>query len=75
MANGVYLCKLGRKLAPDEPQWRKIYDLDQERYRSKGLHFKYTDNINFFLLSLQTLGLPKVTDGTHIYAEEKVVLL
>ena len=61
LANGVYLCKLGRKLLPNEPQWNKIYDINQERYRTKGLDFRHTDNINFFLQCLQKLGLPKVS--------------
>ena len=31
--NGVILCKLGMKLLPDDPAWRKVYDLDLEKFK------------------------------------------
>jgi hypothetical protein len=60
LCNGVFLCKLAMKLLPDDPQWRKVYDLDQAKFKSKGLDFRHTDNLNFFINSLVKLGLPKV---------------
>ncbi|XP_019861155.1 PREDICTED: uncharacterized protein LOC109589532 [Amphimedon queenslandica] len=60
ISNGVYLCKLGMKLLPNNPEWKKVYDLDQTKFRERGLDFRHTDNINFFLNCLPKLGLPKV---------------
>lgn len=33
LRNGVYLAKLGHCFAPDVVPLKKIYDLDQERYK------------------------------------------
>ncbi|XP_064397976.1 uncharacterized protein LOC135344660 [Halichondria panicea] len=60
LQNGVILCKLGMKLLPDDQMWNRVYDLDQSKFKNKGLDYRYTDNINFWLASLQKLGLPKV---------------
>ena len=32
----------------------------------KGLHFKHTDNFNFWLNSLQHVGLPKVSTASSL---------
>ena len=39
LCNGICLCKLGRKLLPDFPVWKKIYDLDQTRFEVFGLAY------------------------------------
>jgi hypothetical protein len=36
----------------------KIYDRDQERYASRGLHFRHTDNINHWLKALKQISFP-----------------
>lgn len=33
LQNGVILCKLTMKLLPDEPMWKKVYDLDQSKFK------------------------------------------
>ena len=33
LQNGVYLCKLGMVLLPDDELWRKVYDLDQSKFK------------------------------------------
>ena len=38
----------------------QVYDLDQSKYLSKGLDFRHTDNLNFFVNCLPKLGLSKV---------------
>jgi hypothetical protein len=37
------------------------------REKSRGLDYRYTDNINFWLTALQKIGLPKVSDiASHV---------
>ena len=36
-------------------------------YQAKGLHFKHTDNFNFWLNTLRHVGLPKVSMHYMIY--------
>ncbi|KAL5481649.1 hypothetical protein EMCRGX_G021851 [Ephydatia muelleri] len=60
LRNGVILCKLGHFYAPDIMPLKKIYDMDESKYRAKGLHFKHTDNFNFWLETLKFVGLPKI---------------
>lgn len=33
LQNGVVLCKLGMKLLPLDPMWKKVYDLQETRYK------------------------------------------
>ena len=33
LPNGVLLCALGKKLLPNDPMWKKVYDLDQARFK------------------------------------------
>ncbi len=33
LQNGVYLCKLGMALLPGDELWKKVYDLDQTRFK------------------------------------------
>ena len=58
--NGVYFAKLGHFCAPNVVPKRKIFDTEQTKWESTGLHFKHTDNINYFLTALREIGLPEV---------------
>jgi len=60
LRNGVILGKLGHYYAPDVLPLRRIYDLNEAKYQAKGLHFKHTDNFNFWLNTLRHVGLPKI---------------
>ena len=60
LRNGVYFAKLGHFCAPNVVPNRKIFDADQSKWGSRGLHFKHTDNINFYLTALREIGLPEV---------------
>ena len=60
LRNGVYFAKLGHFCAPNVVPKRKIFDADQKKWESSGLHFKHTDNINFYLTALREIGLPEV---------------
>lgn len=44
------------------------------REKSKGLDYRYTDNINFWLASLQKLGLPKVSGQTVSHMSDQSIL-
>jgi len=61
LQNGVYLAKLGNIIAPEAVPLTKIFDIDQELFKAAGLHFRHTDNINFWLKSLETASLPVVS--------------
>ncbi|XP_070211492.1 ras GTPase-activating-like protein IQGAP1 isoform X2 [Littorina saxatilis] len=69
LRNGVYLGKLGHFFAPNVVPLKKIYDKDQTRYNSRGLHFRHTDNINYWLRAMEDVGLPKIfyPETTDIY--------
>ncbi|KAK7158385.1 hypothetical protein R3I93_009561 [Phoxinus phoxinus] len=58
LRNGVYLAKLGHCFAPSVVPLRKIYDLDQQRYKASGLQFRHTDNINHWRNAMMEVGLP-----------------
>ena len=47
--NGVVLAKLASEFAPKIVSERKIFDFDESRFQQNGLHFRHTDNINYFL--------------------------
>ena len=47
--NGVVLAKLAAAFAPKIVSERKIFDFDESRFLQNGLHFRHTDNINYFL--------------------------
>ena len=49
LRNGVYLAKLAHFFAPAVVAARKIFDADLAKYAAQGLHFRHTDNINYFL--------------------------
>lgn len=33
LQNGVILCKIAMKLLPDEPMWKKVYDIEQTKFK------------------------------------------
>ncbi|KAG8519948.1 Ras GTPase-activating-like protein IQGAP3 [Galemys pyrenaicus] len=66
LRNGVLLAKLGHCFAPSVVPLKKIYDVEQLRYQATGLHFRHTDNINFWLSAIAHIGLPSVTQDRKI---------
>ena len=60
LRNGVTLAKLGHYFAPDAVPKRKIYDSDLSKFSKRGLHFKHTDNINFWMNAMASIGLPQI---------------
>uniref|UniRef100_A0A8C9NNE2 IQ motif containing GTPase activating protein 3 n=1 Tax=Serinus canaria TaxID=9135 RepID=A0A8C9NNE2_SERCA len=61
LRNGVLLAKLGHCFAPAVVPLKKIYDPEQTRYKTAGLHFRHTDNINYWRDAMSHVGLPSVT--------------
>ncbi|XP_064494372.1 ras GTPase-activating-like protein IQGAP3 isoform X2 [Pseudopipra pipra] len=60
LRNGVLLAKLGHCFAPAVVPLKKIYDCEQTRYKAAGLHFRHTDNINYWRDAMSHVGLPSV---------------
>lgn len=60
LRNGVFLAKLGHYFAPEAVPKRRIYDIDLARFKQRGLHFKHTDNINFWMNAMASIGLPQI---------------
>ena len=58
LRNGVYLAKLAHRFQPELVPLRRIYDVDQRRYRASGLAFRHTDNINHWLKAMTQLYVP-----------------
>jgi len=69
LRNGVVLAKLAHFMNPDTVPLKRIYDRDEARYQSRGLHFRHTDNINHWLRAMQEISLPKIfyPETTDIY--------
>uniref|UniRef100_A0A8C5I923 IQ motif containing GTPase activating protein 2 n=1 Tax=Gouania willdenowi TaxID=441366 RepID=A0A8C5I923_GOUWI len=69
LRNGVYLGKLAHFFAPKMVSIKRIYDRDQARYKSKGLHFRHTDNTVQWLRAMESVGLPKIffPETTDVY--------
>ncbi|XP_055017385.1 ras GTPase-activating-like protein IQGAP2 [Boleophthalmus pectinirostris] len=69
LRNGVYLGKLAKFFAPKMVSEKRIYDRDQSRYKSKGLHFRHTDNTVQWLRAMESVGLPKIfyPETTDVY--------
>ncbi|KAK7933556.1 hypothetical protein WMY93_004452 [Mugilogobius chulae] len=69
LRNGVYLGKLAIFFAPKMVSDKRIYDRDQSRYKSKGLHFRHTDNTVQWLRAMESVGLPKIfyPETTDVY--------
>ena len=60
LRSGVILAKLGHYFAPDVVPLKRIYDITLERFNQRGLHFKHTDNINFWMRAMASIGLPQI---------------
>lgn len=60
LRNGVILAKLGHYFAPEIVTKKRIYDPDLERFNVRGLHFKHTDNINYWMRAMASIGLPQI---------------
>lgn len=61
LRNGVFLAKLANFFSPHIQNGsgeRKIYDVTQARYMTRGLHFRHTDNINYWITAMKDIGLP-----------------
>ncbi|XP_053726354.1 ras GTPase-activating-like protein IQGAP2 [Synchiropus splendidus] len=69
LRNGVYLGKLATFFAPKMVSEKRIYDRDQTRYKSNGLHFRHTDNTVQWLRAMESVGLPKIfyPETTDVY--------
>ncbi|KAM4616116.1 ras GTPase-activating-like protein IQGAP2 isoform 2-T2 [Polymixia lowei] len=69
LRNGVYLGKLAKFFAPKMVSEKRIYDRDQTRYKSTGLHFRHTDNTVQWLRAMESVGLPKIfyPETTDVY--------
>uniref|UniRef100_A0A8C5BIA9 IQ motif containing GTPase activating protein 3 n=1 Tax=Gadus morhua TaxID=8049 RepID=A0A8C5BIA9_GADMO len=69
LRNGVWLAKLAHHFSPNTTPLRKIYDVDQNRYKAQGLQFRHTDNINHWRNAMAQVGLPTIfhPETTDIY--------
>ncbi|XP_048449786.1 ras GTPase-activating-like protein IQGAP2 [Rhincodon typus] len=69
LRNGVYLLKLAKFFAPKLVSDRKIYDIEQTRFKRSGLHFRHTDNTVQWLRAMDSVGLPKIfyPETTDVY--------
>ncbi|KAM3873707.1 ras GTPase-activating-like protein IQGAP3 [Diretmus argenteus] len=74
LRNGVLLAKLGHCFAPSIVPLRKIYDLDQQRYKVQGLQFRHTDNINHWRSAMTEVGLPTIfhPETTDVYDKKNM---
>ena len=60
LRNGVFLAKMGHYFAPEIVPKKRIYDTELLRFKARGLHFKHTDNINFWMRAMASIGLPQI---------------
>uniref|UniRef100_A0A8C6J8S5 Uncharacterized protein n=1 Tax=Melopsittacus undulatus TaxID=13146 RepID=A0A8C6J8S5_MELUD len=74
LRNGVVLAKLGHCFAPTVVPLKKIYDPEQTRYKVTGLHFRHTDNINYWRDAMSHVGLPSMfyPETTDIYDKKNM---
>ncbi|NWU68261.1 IQGA2 protein, partial [Pterocles burchelli] len=74
LRNGVYLAKLAKFFAPNVVSDKKIYDVEQTRYKKSGLHFRHTDNTVQWLRAMESIGLPKIfyPETTDVYDRKNV---
>ncbi|KAK2525054.1 Iqgap3 [Columba guinea] len=74
LRNGVVLAKLGHCFAPTVVPLKKIYDREQTRYKAAGLHFRHTDNINYWCDAMSHVGLPSIfhPETTDIYDKKNM---
>ena len=69
LRNGVVLAKLASYFAPTVVNSRKIFDIEEHRFQQQGLHFRHTDNINYFLKAISSIG--NYTKKGEFYIEKK----
>ncbi|XP_059999130.1 ras GTPase-activating-like protein IQGAP2 [Lagenorhynchus albirostris] len=74
LRNGVYLAKLAKFFAPKMVSDKKIYDVEQTRYKKSGLHFRHTDNTVQWLRAMESIGLPKIfyPETTDVYDRKNI---
>ncbi|XP_050539005.1 ras GTPase-activating-like protein IQGAP1 [Daktulosphaira vitifoliae] len=74
LRNGVLLAKLGNFIAPLVVPISCIYDRDERRYKLAGLQYRHTDNINYWLKSLNAVNLPKIfhPETTDVYDKKNM---
>ncbi|KAH0628012.1 hypothetical protein JD844_008660 [Phrynosoma platyrhinos] len=74
LRNGVYLAKLAKFFAPKLVSDKKIYDVEQIRYKRSGLHFRHTDNTVQWLRAMESIGLPKIfyPETTDVYDRKNI---
>ncbi|XP_076995508.1 ras GTPase-activating-like protein IQGAP2 isoform X2 [Tamandua tetradactyla] len=74
LRNGVYLAKLAKFFAPALVSEKKIYDVEQTRYKKSGLHFRHTDNTVQWLRAMESIGLPKIfyPETTDVYDRKNI---
>ncbi|KAM6302575.1 ras GTPase-activating-like protein IQGAP2 isoform 2-T2 [Podargus strigoides] len=74
LRNGVYLAKLAKFFAPNVVSDKKIYDVEQARYKRSGLHFRHTDNTVQWLRAMESIGLPKIfyPETTDVYDKKNI---
>ncbi|PNF36843.1 hypothetical protein B7P43_G08858, partial [Cryptotermes secundus] len=74
LRNGVFLARLGNIVAPGTVPLTKIYDIDQKLFRAVGLQFRHTDNINYWLKSLEAVSLPTTfhPETTDVYDKKNM---
>ncbi|NXA32033.1 IQGA2 protein, partial [Eudromia elegans] len=74
LRNGVYLAKLAKFFAPNVVSDKKIYDVEQTRYKRSGLHFRHTDNTVQWLRAMESIGLPKIfyPETTDVYDRKNI---
>ncbi|KAM6363146.1 ras GTPase-activating-like protein IQGAP2 isoform 5-T5 [Pluvialis apricaria] len=74
LRNGVYLAKLAKFFAPNVVSDKKIYDVEQSRYKRSGLHFRHTDNTVQWLRAMESIGLPKIfyPETTDVYDRKNI---
>ncbi|XP_029431113.1 ras GTPase-activating-like protein IQGAP2 isoform X2 [Rhinatrema bivittatum] len=74
LRNGVYLAKLAKFFAPKMISEKKIYDVEQTRYKQSGLHFRHTDNTVQWLRAMESIGLPKIfyPETTDVYDRKNI---
>jgi hypothetical protein len=62
-----FQAKLATTFAPSVVKLNKIFDLNERKYHDSGLHFRHTDNINYFMTAAKVVGLPKVRAKSYFF--------
>jgi hypothetical protein len=64
-----FQAKLATTFAPSVVKLNKIFDLNERKYHDSGLHFRHTDNINYFMTAAKVVGLPKVRAKSYFLSQ------